>query len=479
MIYGLGGLLPGAIGFILLPLYTQFLTPADYGILNLAATLSAVLVILLEFGLSGAFTRFYYDYLNNPEQQRKYYGTLWLFLTFVPLTVILLAIIYGESFFSILFKQIPFDPYIQSSLWITFFTISSALPLALFRVKEQPLIYIILTISKFLLTTCTIIIFVTYLNQGAAGSLRGQALAGLVFLIPFTVISLRNMSLTFKPKLFTPSFTYGAPLILHQLSGWALNLSDRILLERYVSLQDLGVYSLGYKIAQILDLVLNSIILAWTPFFFRTASTEPDAPQTFARLTTYFILLILFVALGISLLSDSVIQIMAQPDYYAASEVTPVVVLAFIAHGFYFMFVGPLFYTKNTGSLSIFTLIAASLNIILNIILLPRVGYMAAAWNTVVGFTLLSILVYLKARKAYHIPYEFKRLLILLGSAGFCFLVISQVDLANPLLEILVRTIGILIFPIVLLLLKFFTPRELSGMRIILDAGLRKIAPRK
>jgi O-antigen/teichoic acid export membrane protein len=118
-------------------------------------------------------------------------------------------------------------------------------------------------------------------------------------------------------------------------------------------------------------------------------------------------------------------------------------------------------------------LIAATVNIVLNVLTLEQYGIMAAAWNTVVGYSVLTILVYFESTKVYPVPYEFRRILIALLAFGITYLISNQVNLANPYLDIIVRSLAMLAFPILLLALRFFEPQEIQGMKS-LPARLRK-----
>jgi O-antigen/teichoic acid export membrane protein len=474
-VYGLGGLLPKAIAFLLLPLYTQFLTPADYGILAFTTTINSVLLILLELGLGSAVTRFNYDYLNDEKERRAYYGTIWIFLTIASLLLTLLLDWQGESWFSLLFEETPYHPYGRLAVWLAFFTLAQTIPLVLFRVREQAYNYTLFTVGRFLFNTLAIVLFVAGLRQGAEGSLKAQLLVGIMFFVPFTLVTLRHLRLAFHWNKLKASLAFGLPMIPHALSSWVLNVSDRILLERYVSLDELGLYNLGYRLAMILDLVLFSINSAWAPFFFRTAATEKDAPKTFARLTTYYTLLMLTLSLGIALLSKPLLVFMAKPAFRAAYPVVPVVVLAYISHGFYFMVVNQLFYAKKIQRLPLYTMISAAVNITLNLLTLGRYGIMAAAWNTVIGFVVLFALVFRESARVYPVPYEYKRLAILFGAAGFIYFLGSLVSPGNPYLEFVIRSAIIALFPLALLLLRFFTPQETGRAKTMLAQWTRRL----
>jgi O-antigen/teichoic acid export membrane protein len=466
-IYGLGNLLAQAVRFLLVPLYTQLLTPADYAILSVASAVNAVLSIVLQFGLRGAITRFHYDYLEDEKKRKAYYGTIWIALTLGSLATALLLDWLGRGLFERTFQNVPFEPYGRLAIWISFFSLASTIPMVLFRVREQATYYIAFNIAQFTITTISIVIYVAILHQGALGSLRAQLLIGAAFAVPFTFIALRNLRLTFHPRKLVQSLSFGLPMVPHQLSSWALSMSDRILLTHFVALEQLGLYDLGYRFGMVLGLILGSVNLAWSPFFYRTALSEADAPRTFARLTTYYAVAVYTLGLGLALGSREVIALIAKPAYAGAGPIVPVVVLAFIANGFYYMVVNQLFLVKTTRQLPAYTVISAAANIGMNLLLVPRYGIAAAAWNTVVGYSLLLVLVYRQSQKLYPIPYEYRRMATLTVLAGLTFVAGSVARFENPYLGLGSRLAITALFPICLFVFRFFSARERQGIKLL------------
>jgi O-antigen/teichoic acid export membrane protein len=474
-IYGLGNLLAQAVRFLLVPLYTQLLTPADYAILSVASTVNAVLSVILQFGLRGAITRFHYDYLDDEKERKAYYGTVWIALTLGSLVGALILDWLGRGLFERVFQNVPFEPYGRLAIWISFFSMASTIPMVLFRVREQAAYYIAFNVAQFAITTISIVIYVAILRQGALGSLRGQLLVSAVFVVPFTVIALRNMRFTFHLRKLVQSLSFGLPMIPHQLSNWALSMSDRLLLTHFVTLEQLGLYDLGYRFGMVLGVILGSINLAWSPFFYRTALSEEDAPTIFARLSTYYAIAMYTLGIGLALVSKEVILLVAKPAFASAYRVVPIVVLAFIANGFYYMVINQLFLVKATKRLPVLTLASAALNIGLNLILVPRFGIVAAAWNTVAGYSLLLLLVYYQSHKLYPVPYEYRRLAVLTVLGTAVFFLGRALRLTNPYLSLLSKFLVTGLFPASLFLLGFFTDREKRGMQLLVRSLGTKI----
>jgi O-antigen/teichoic acid export membrane protein len=478
-LYGIGNLLPKAIGFILIPLYTRYLTPADYGILAFATTIIAILGILFEFGLGSALTRFYYDTRHNIAETKKLVGSLWIFLTFIPLAVTLIITVRGGKLFDALFTNTPFDPYGKLSIWIAYFTLASVIPLTMFRVQEKVKHYVIFTFGRFLVLTFSIIYFVVGRGLGAEGSLTGQLIVSAIFALLFTIISLANSSIPNRLSQLKAALAYGSPLILHQLSAWALSVSDRLLLERQVTLEQLGIYALGYRLAMILDLIFYSFNLAWAPFYFQTASTDENAPAFFSRLATYYALVVYCFGLALAVLADPLIRIMANPAFHPAAQVVPVVVLAYVAHGFYYFVVNQLFFARQTGSLALYTTLAAAVNIILNIVTIPRYGIQAAAWNTFIGYLVLTILVFRKANRVYPIAYEKSRLLLSGLITLGVFVLSTFISISNAYIDLLVGLLLVISVPFILALFRFYTVQEMKAIKSLPGRTWNKIVPHR
>lgn len=476
-VYGLGNVLAQGIAFLLIPVYANYLSPDEYAILSIAATVNAALVVVLQFGLAGALTRFHFDYLDDQRARRSYYGTIWLSLTGASLLLALLLNWQGEWLFQVLFRSVSFVPYGRLAVWQAFVTVASVVPLVLFRVREQPIPYTLLTVGRFLLSTGLIVFFVIARNEGAAGALKGQVLAGAIMAVPFTYITLRNIRFSFHWDKLKASLAFGLPLVPHQLSSWALQMSDRPLMEHFLPLEQVGVYSLGYRIGQMLDLILSSANMAWAPFFMRTAATEEDAPRIFARLTTYLVAGILVLALGMALLGRDIILVMASPKYHEAYSVVPIVTLGFLAHGLYFLVTNQLFFVKRTLRLPLYTALSAGVNIGLNVLTLPRFGMLAAAWNTAIGYVLLFLLVFWDSKRVYPVPYEYRRLGTLLAVAGLVYLPGHFLTLTSPYLDALVKLGLVACFPAALFLFRFFTPREIAGLRVVLGRIRQRLVP--
>lgn len=467
--YGLGDLLTKAIAFLLIPVYTRFLSPADYGILGVAATITAVLAILYPLSLNAAAMRFSYD-VPDEQSRRDLLGTLAVAVlgTGVALTLILLTTPVGPALFGAVVKDIPFRPYVTTLLWTACFANAAAVPLVIFRVQERPGRYVAYTAGGFLLNTALILYFVVGRQEGALGNLRGVMIATGVMAVAYLVTTFRHANLTFQWRWLSGGLAFALPIVPHLLAHWALTLSDRGILNQTVPLSRVGIYTLGYQVSIVLGIVSQALNTAWMPFFYRLAGEENAQPRL-ARFFTYYLGIMIFTALGIALFGGDVIRVVANPEYHEAAGLVPIITLAYLAQSFYYPAVFALFYKRKTKYLPLLTGSAAALNIGLNVALIPTWGIYAAAWSKVAAYTVLTVATFMVGQRIYPVPWESKRLVQLLLVAAALF-VVPQAVLggADLWLRISFGFALCLAFPIILWLIGFPLPDERRQMARLL-----------
>lgn len=467
--YGLGDLLTKAIAFLLIPVYTRYLSVADYGILGVASSLTAVLGVVYPLGLNAAAMRFYYD-APNEASRRELLGTLALavLLFGAALTLMLVATPLGPALFELAVRDIPFSPYITTLLWTACFANASVIPLVIFRVQERPRRYVAYTVGGFLLTTAAILYYVVGRRAGALGNLRGAMLASGVMMGVYVLTTFRYADLAFHRRWLADGLAYGLPIVPHLLAHWALTLSDRSILNHLVPLEQVGVYTLAYQVSIALSLITQALNTAWFPFFYRVAS-EPDAERKLARFFTYYLGIATFVALGLAALGGDVIRIVAHPTYHAAAQWVPVITLAHLAQGFYYPAVFALFYRRKTAYLPLITGLAAALNIALNLAFVPSWGIAAAAWSKGVGYIALAAITFIAGQRVYAIPWEYRRLGLLVG-LGVALWAASAVALGPlPLgARVVARSALVAAFPLVLWAMRFPAAEERAHVMRIL-----------
>ena len=466
--FAIGTILTQAMGFFLLPIYTRYLTPADYGIISIAAVIASILSILCIFGMRGAISRFYYDYNHDKTELREYISTICITVFSVSFGLTVLLYLMGDFIFSIITPEIPFHPYLTIVLWTTFLSIPLNFAFILLQVREQSITYSLINVVKFLLSTAAIIIFVVLFREGALGSLKGQLIVTALFCFVGLALLKKDIGLNLNPKKLRDSLAFGLPMIPHELASWTSSLIDRFFLAGYTSMATVGIYSLGYQFGSILCIFTTAINFAWVPFFFSTAKEKgiEESGPIFARLTHYYIMVLMLIALGIVFFSENLIILIASPEFYGATSVVPYIVLVFVFDGMYYMVVNQLFFLKKTGFVSFSTFTAAILSVGLNILLIPRYDMIGAAIAAVISYAYTFILVFYFSQKHFPISYNYIRIGKTCSLAlGVFFLSLTLPEM-SMVYDIVAKCLLIGVYLMGIVILRIITPEELTTCKL-------------
>ncbi|UCD38297.1 MAG: oligosaccharide flippase family protein [Fidelibacterota bacterium] len=463
LVYVVGDALSKGIAFLLIPIYTRNMTPAEYGIWAICLTVVAFLTPLVSLGLTGAVTRYYVDF-DNEQERKKFIGTVFLFLVVIGGTVMVILDRTGDVLFAAIFRDVPFHPYLRLTLWTSYFTLLGTIPIAVLRIQEKAVTYSFLMYGTSILKVVLAVYLVVVAQRGLLGAVEGMFWATAIFLPIYIGVVLRNATVGWKSAWMLQALAFSLPLVPHTLAHWALRLSDRIILERFANLGELGIYSLGYQIIGIVSIVLTGMNNAWVPFLLKNY-TRPDAKAFIGRLSTYFVLVTVIITIGALLFGRYLVYIFADPEYYSAVTVMFPVALGHLFLGLYFVPVNYLFIAKRTRGIALATGTGAVVNVLANLWLVPRYGMVAAAWNTALAYLIMFAAVTMMARPLRVATIERQRVvLVLLIAAGM--MVVDALLSSEPLwLPFILRAVLFVSLPLLLYVVGFYNLEEQSTLR--------------
>lgn len=459
IIYGISSSLNRATGFLLIPVYTRFMQPEEYGLLSLCQVLIGLLAILYEIGMNSSLLRYYFD-CDTSDEKKGLIGTSVTFLLLYNLTITLLIMIFSMEL-SRIFLSGDSNKDIIILIGITvFFKNLNQVPFILFRVNNLSFHYSILSFIKLILTLGLNILFVVHLKRSVLGIMESQLIISFVFILLLLPYLIKNMRFTFNFTIFTKLCKFGLPLIPTNLIGFALLMSDRYILKMFVSMHEIGIYSLGYKLAMIVNIVaVNAISLAWPVSLMKLSKAKQTGPQI-AKICTYLIGFICILVIFISLFIEEILNVIADNSYLGAGKVVPIVAFAYLFFAFYKLFESGIFIAKKPGYYPLITGAAGIVNISLNFLLIPACGFMAAAYNTLVAYVLLACLTLYVSNKLYPIPFEYTRLIFIVVLSAVLVIISRSINMNSSSYEFLLKVILLAAFPAILMLAGFFTLDE-------------------
>jgi O-antigen/teichoic acid export membrane protein len=449
-IYGIGNFATKGITIILIPLYTTYLTPSDYGILQICNIFHTILTIVLMFGMSSSLFRVYYNINDHNERNIVFSSTI---ITYIVLagSIILLLLTFSEPLSKVVIGNEGNGYLFRIVVLAAFMEGFYNLLLAYFRAEEKPILYSISIFVRVLFYLSLNILFVATLKRNYLG-VREVNLISIVLIsmlvIPFT---LKNLKFKIKFCYIKEVLEIGIPLGLGGIAIWILGLTDRymlkFLLPEQIALTQVGLYSLGAKLAMIIRFILvGPFMISWGVLMF-SYQNDIRAKEIYASVLKYFVFLggILFFIL--SLFSKEVIMILVSNNlYHLAYKIVPFLSLSIILHGVYQVFSVGVTLTKKTKYVIYSNYSAAISNIGLNFVLIPKYGMFGAAFASVIAYTINVIIIYCFAQKVYHINYKIVKVIVYLIVLCTIIFLSNYYDV-NTLFKVIICILVILIAP--------------------------------
>jgi O-antigen/teichoic acid export membrane protein len=393
------------IAVALLPLYTRYLTPADYGAAEVLITGVIAASIVIRLGIIEALLRFYYQAGEKPNEVVKTAFASLLWTTTIGLA---LAIPFAGPLSELLLDHS--DPGLMRiaifGLWV--FTMFEFLT-ALFRIDERAKAYFAFTVANVLVTIPVTVWLVVGEGKGASGLLWGQYGTGAVFLAGLVIAQRRRLAAIPDFPLWRRMLRWGLPTMPAELSLYSLNFIDRVLIVRLVGLSDAGLYSLSVKFAQAVNVLVKGFQLAWPPLAY-SIQDDDEARRAYAVIVTWFVSVTTFVVAGMWLLSRWIVRALAAPEFFDSYKTIGLLSTGVTLYALYLVLVIILGRTGRTEFNFPATGAGTLVNIGLNLALLPSMGIVGAGVSLVASYAVVLVLMYVFTQRLFPVPYEWLRL---------------------------------------------------------------------
>jgi O-antigen/teichoic acid export membrane protein len=469
IIYGVSDILSRAIGFIMIPLYTHYLTPADYGTLELLDLTCYIIGIFVAMGVAQAVIRFYFEYTDQKKRDQVISVamiTLWAVFAVVLCVLILLS----KQISFIVFKSADFYHLLNIIFISTVVGLSNEIPLTLLRIQGKSVAYVSISITKLIITLTLNILFIVKFKMGVPGILYSGLIAASLIGVFVTTMTLRRLKLSYSFPMLRLMLGYGLPLMWTWAGMFIVNFGDRFFLQRFTSLSDVGIYSLAYKFGMLPNvIILSPFLMIWAPKRFDLLK-EPNAKDIYSTVFTYFMFLQIFVGLGIVMIIKEVIQLIAEPNYWTAWQYVLPILLAYILNGIYIFVQFGIHLENKTKYLAYASLFAAGINIGGNLLLIPAMGIWGAAIATLITYAFLMIYIYVPSQKLYHISYQWTRIGHMTAVAIGLYFISLFIPVKSVIPLLIIKFVLALTFPLILFITSFYTEQERRKLGSILSA---------
>jgi O-antigen/teichoic acid export membrane protein len=457
-VYGLGSIVARVLGVLLLPLYTRYLTPRDYGLIETLVALSAVLTALVAQAMKSAFFRFYFD---STEERRRLLvvRTAFWYVAAASTGTLIAGIALSQPISWVLFGTTSHDGLVIAAFVGLWAAMNYEQMTSLFRVEQRSGAYVVATLANVAITITATVLLVVVFEQGPIGVLVGNFTGTLIVYAALLVYSRHALGLQFDRSLYRAMNRFGLPLVPSAVALWLTNFSDRFFLVRLSDLHEVGLYSIGVRLASSIVLLLTAFRLAW-PAFAYSIEDDREASRAYSFVLTYVVYVCCWLALGLGLLAPWLLRLITTEAFYPAQNVVAPLAFGVAAFGAYVVVQIGTGRARQTRANWVVTGAAAAIDIALNLILIPPYGRMGAAVATVTAYTVLFLMMAWRAQRVFPVAYQWRRV-VTIAAAAVGLTVVGKL-IGGPLALALGLTA---VYPLVLALLGFYLPAERKRLR--------------
>jgi O-antigen/teichoic acid export membrane protein len=395
-----------AMPFFLLPILTRYLTPEDYGVVSMFGVLVSIIAPFTGLSIHGAIGRIYYE--KDTVDIKEYIANCLYILMF---STALVSIVF--YFFSELIAKIASVPV--KMLWmvivISFAQFITRIVLTLWQVQVKPVQYGIYQISQTALDMLLSIILVVFIGL----TWKGRIYANLMTFLIFTIVGLITLSknkwleFSYNRSYIKHALSFGIPLIPHALGGVIMTMTDRVFITNMVGIETTGVYTVGYQIGMIINLLATSFNQAYIPWLYaKLKENIMSSKRKIVKLTYTYYIIIILMAISLSIIAPTFLNYFVGKKFSQSSIYATWIAIGYAFNGMYLMVTNYMFYAQKTSYLAGVTFISALLNIVLNYVLISKYGAIGAAQATTIIYFIKFIFTWILSAKIYKMPWNLK-----------------------------------------------------------------------
>lgn len=402
-VYAIANLVNSAIPFLLLPVLTRYLAPADFGIVSMFQVLVAVVGPFVGLSIHGAIGRQYFE--KDKAELAEYIGTGFLILMASTLTVTLAVWIFSGVLGRI--SSIS-DSWLMLVTPISFSLFVIQVTLVIWQMQGEALRYSLFSVCQTLCNAGLAVWLIAVAGKGWHGVVVAQAVTTALFALAGLRSLLRSgwITLVWRREYASSALSFGLPLIPHALGGWAIDMIDRMFVANFAGIAVTGIYSVGYQIGKIIGIMESAFNQAWIPYLYESLREDTrDVRIKLVRLTYAYCLGLVAVSLLLSFFAPWFMNIFIGREFSGAHQYVVWIALGYAANGMYKMMAGYVFFVQQTAVLAKVTFATAVISVFATYLLTKEYGAMGAAYATTLSFICCFLFTWILSNRMYRMPW--------------------------------------------------------------------------
>jgi O-antigen/teichoic acid export membrane protein len=465
-IYGVSTIVGRFLTYILTPVYANILSSSDVGVVATIYSYIAFLSVLFGYGMESAFLKYRSTLEVGNEKQN--FTIPFLSLAISSVAFALLMIWQRNGLASLAGDPATYASLIPYAAAIVALDTCSIVPFASLRLARKAKLFASIRVTSIVVNVACNLFFLINYHTGIEGIFYSNIISSALTLVMLLPTILSHMTGQWNGRLYQALLRFGLPYVPAGIATMMIQVIDRPILLALTDKSTVGIYQANYRLGIFMMLVVSMFDFAWRPFFF-THANDADAKKLFARVLTYFILLMAAVFLGLSFFLEDVVKLpvfwghsILPPEYWHGLAIVPAVLLGYMFLGISNNFVAGIYIEKKTQHLPANTFIGAFINVSANFLLIPFIGIMGAALATLFSYAAMALALYFVVQRFYPIKYEFDRIAKIAVAGIVVFSLYYFVRLET--FEVVWKMALLVLFGALMYWMRFFEQSELRGI---------------
>jgi O-antigen/teichoic acid export membrane protein len=424
-IYAIPAFISRGLALFLIPLYTRVLSPADFGSLDLLLVFAAIINLTIALEVSQGVARFY---ASEPDPVRKvaYASSAFWFTLVCYSALALLMLFLSPHLADLIMGQPGLERAFQlgiAYIWVNgiFYLVQNQ-----FRWELRSKHYAIVSLLMAFVTAAVSVWLAYFLNLGLLGLLSGMV-AGCLTATALGLWWLRkSFRFCFEIKRLKEMLAFSTPLVFSGIAVWVSLYVDRMMINHLLSIEDVGLYGIGHRLASIAGLVMVGFQGALTPLVYAHYQ-NPDTPRQLERIFRLFLSFALLVFLALTLFAVDILVLMTTPAFYGGAVVVIFLVPAILLGNMYIFSPG-ITIAKKMHLIVWINVGGGLFNVSLNYLLIPRMGIMGAGMATMLSYLVIFSAYTVIGQRFYSIPHNWLKISVAVALAGTLAVAVPQLS---------------------------------------------------
>jgi len=434
-IYTILGFLPLSFSLIFTPIYTQYLSQADYGLLNLFNIISGLLIPFFGFGIDQSAGFLYWDYSKDKKKLAEFMSTTIYLVFFVGAIIFAIGFLLGPWLIKTFVKNGEYFtmwPFLTLALVYPFFMISNRVLLYYYRNEGDIKKYALLNLSTLVLITAGSVIGVISFKMGSAGAVEGRTIGFCGIVLLFILYELKKLGLLFNKSMAGSLIRLGGPLFFSTLVGTMAYVCDKIIVEELSTLEMLGIYGFSVIVASVIEILMAALSNSFTPFVYKTMLDEDKDQYENTHFQLFiFIYSLMAVVVIVTAIITPFVKLFISPNFFDSVQYIPLLCLSFIPRAFAQVYTLKFYKHKKTTYVLLLNIGYLISIIILGVVLHKFFGLLGVVLSVFLTGLINMFSAYRLSEKVDNFDFKFQKLYLLFSITSVSILALSFIPFFN------------------------------------------------